>query len=67
MSEKLTPLEKITILHEESKVVLRVVRDLRAGAKSTKKTRLTKIERHAALLVDLYEDLKSAYAKDGKF
>jgi len=59
----MTPLEKVTILHDESKEILRVVRDLRAGAKSSKKTMLTKIEKHAALMVDLYADLRDAYLK----
>ena len=60
----MTPLEKIVILHEESKEILRVVRDLRAGAKSSKKAKLTKIEKHAALMVELYMDLGKAYSKD---
>ena len=62
----MTPLEKVTVLYEESKEILRIVRDLKAGAKSTKKAKLTKIEKHAALMVDLYMDLGKAYSKESR-
>lgn len=60
----MTTKEKVTILYDESKVILRVIRDLKVAAKSIKKIRLTKIERHQALLVTLYLDLLAAYEKD---
>ena len=54
---KISEKEKLTIIAEETKTVLRVIRDIKALAKGTKKTRLTKIIKHTALLVDLYTDL----------
>jgi pantothenate synthetase len=62
----MSELEKAVKLLEEAKANLRTVRDLRALAKSTKKNKLTKIERHAALLVDLYQDLIKAYQASNK-
>lgn len=58
--------EKLLGLKLESQAMLRTVRDLRAIAKSTKKNKLTKIEKHQALLVDLYDDLVKAYSKTEK-
>jgi hypothetical protein len=62
----MTAKEKIGILYSESKEVLRIVRDLRAAAKSTQKTKLMKIERHSALMVGLFADLLDAFEKDKK-
>ena len=53
----MTEKDKLKIIADETKVVLRVIRDLKALAKSTKKARLTKIEKHTSLLVSLYADL----------
>jgi hypothetical protein len=54
-------LDKIDQLVSESIANLRTVRDLKAISKSSTKARLTKIERHQALLVELLNDLKQNY------
>jgi hypothetical protein len=59
-------LDKTTALVTSAVENLRTVRDLRAIAKASNKTRLTKIERHQALLVDLLKDLQNAYGRGEK-
>lgn len=42
---------------------LRTVRDLRADSKSTIKNKLTKIEKHVALVLEELKNLKAMYEK----
>ena len=63
MEEENRDLTKAKLLLMQQTHALRVVRDLKVLAKSSKKAKLTKIEKHSALLVDLLEDLTKAYGK----
>jgi hypothetical protein len=54
---------KVTILIAVEEGNLRTVRDLRACSKSTIKNKLTKIEKHTALVVEELKKLAAMYAK----
>jgi len=55
--------QKVDILIDVETTNLRIVRDLRACSKSTIKNKLTKIEKHTALVVDELKKLKAMYEK----
>lgn len=56
-------LDKIQVMITALKEQLRTVRDIKATSKSTFKSKLTKLEKHIALTVELSQKLTESYGR----